>query len=373
MHVLQLELGRHLYGGARQVIYLTGGLPAFGVESTLVCPPDSAVARVASARGLRIREVPMCGDLDVGFVTRFRRLIDELSPDIVHVHSRRGADTLGGLAARRAGVPSVLTRRVDSRGLPIISPLKYKSFHKVIAISDTIYKQLKDAGVPPAKIHRVRSAVDPAEWQVSWSREQFLREFDLQDAHVVAAVIAQLIPRKGHRYLLDALLKITTVSPGLRVICFGRGRLENSLRKAVADAGLEDIVRFPGYRDDLPEFLGHCKLLVHPAVREGLGLGLLEAQAAGLPVVGFRVAGVAEAVVDGRTGVLVAARDSTALAAAMAELYDNQARREAMAVAGRDRIGTEFGLDQMIQGNLNVYREILQTERVDGGVEHVGD
>ena len=373
MHILHLESGRHLYGGARQVLYLAGGLADQGLDNTLACPPGSAVAAAASARGLQIREVPMRGDLDVGFVARFSRLIDELSPDIVHVHSRRGADTLGGLAARRAGAPAVLTRRVDSLGLPFISALKYQLYQKVIVISDTIYKQLNRAGVPPAKIHRVPSAIDSAEWQVRWSREQFLREFDLQDSDVAAAVVAQLIPRKGHRYLLDALLKITTVSPGLRVICFGRGPLENSLRKAVARAGLEAVVRFAGYRDDLHAFLGHFQLLLHPAVREGLGLGLLESQAAGVPVVGFRVAGVEEAVEDGKTGLLAATRDSTALAAAIADLYDNPQRRDAMAVAGRDRISTEFSLDQMIHGNLNVYREILQARTAGGAIDRVSD
>lgn len=369
MHVVHLESGRHLYGGARQVLYLTCGLAEHGIESTLVCPPGSAVAAAARARGITVREVTMRGDVDIGFVRRFQRVLDELAPDLVHVHSRRGADTLGGLAVQRAALPAVLTRRVDSRSLPFMGSLKYHLYQKVIAISDSIYKQLSRAGLSATKIRRVRSAIDAAEWQARWSREQFLQAFDLQDSDFVAAVVAQLIPRKGHRYLLDALLKITMVCPELRVICFGRGPLGKSLPKAAARAGLEDVVRFAGYRDDLSEFLGHCGVLVHPAVREGLGLGLLEAQAAGVPVVGFRTAGVEEAVVDGKTGLLVATRDSTALAAAIAELYENPGRREAMAVAGRDRIGTEFSLEQMVQGNLSVYREILQAEAI-GGAEN---
>lgn len=360
MHVLHLESGRHLYGGARQVLYLIGGLAEKGVEGTLVCPPTSAIAAAGVSQGLQVRELPMRGDLDPGFVGRFRRLIDELEPDIVHVHSRRGADTLGGMAVRRAAVPAVLTRRVDHRELPIFGGLKYHLYHKVIAISDTIYRQLTGAGVSQSRLHRVRSAIDPAAWRVRWPREQFLQEFDLQESNFVVAVVAQLIPRKGHNYLLDALVKITTVCPELRVICFGRGRLETSLRKSFARADLESVVQFAGYREDLPAFLGHCQLLVHPAIREGLGLSLLEAQAAGLPVAGFRVAGVEEAVADGKTGLLVAARDSTALAAVIAEMYDNPQRREAMVVAGGDRIGTEFSLEKMIEGNLHVYREILQ-------------
>jgi glycosyltransferase involved in cell wall biosynthesis len=362
MHVLHLESGRNLYGGARQVLHLIGGLAGQGVESTLVCPRGSAIAAAGQTRGLNIRDLPMHGDLDLGFILRFRRLIDELDPDVIHVHSRRGADTLGGLTAWLAGVPAVLSRRVDSRDLLIFGRLKYYFYQKVIAISERIYRQLTGLGLPASKLRLVRSAVDPAACRASWSREQFLLEFNLQESDFVVAVVAQLIARKGHRYLLEALAKITMVCPELRVIFFGRGPLEKRLKKMLARADLDSVVQFAGYREDLPAFLGHCQLLVHPAVREGLGLSLLEAQAAGVPVVGFRVAGVEEAVADGKTGILVAARDTTALAAVIAEIYDNPMRRTALAVAGPGWIGTEFSLESMVQGNLNIYRQILQVK-----------
>lgn len=362
MHILHLESGRHLYGGARQVLYLIDGLAGHGVESTLVCPPGSAIATAGKTRGLKIRDLPMHGDLDAGFVRRFRRLIDALAPDVVHVHSRRGADTLGGLAARLAGVPAVLSRRVDSRDLLIFGRLKYHFYQRVIAISERIYQQLTGAGLPASKLQLVRSAIDPAACQASWSRQQFLREFNLQESDFVVAVVAQLIARKGHRYLLEALTKIRMVCPALRVICFGRGPLEKRLKKAIARADLDSVVQFAGYREDLSAFLGHCQLLAHPAMREGLGLSLLEAQAAGIPVVGFRVAGVEEAVADGRTGILVAARDTTALAAVIAEIYASPVRRQALAVAGPAWISTEFSQEKMVRGNLNAYREILQAK-----------
>jgi glycosyltransferase involved in cell wall biosynthesis len=358
MHILHLESGRHLYGGARQVLHLIGGLAEHGVQSTLVCPPGSAIAAAGRTLGFNIRELPMQGDLDLGFVQRFRRVIDELDPDVIHVHSRRGADTLGGLAARLAGVPAVLSRRVDSRDVPVLGRLKYYFYQKVIAISENIYQQLAGPGLPPSRLQLVRSAIDPAAYQAGWSREQFLREFNLQDSDFVVAVVSQLIARKGHEYLLESLAKITMVCPELRLIFFGRGPLEKHLKKMLARADLDSIVQFAGYREDLPEFLGHFQLLVHPAVREGLGLSLLEAQAAGVPVVGFRVAGVEEAVTDGKTGLLVAARDTTALAAAIAEIYDNPQRRKALAVAGPGWISTEFSLENMVRGNLHVYREI---------------
>ena len=252
-----------------------------------------------------------------------------------------------------------MTRRVDSHEIPVVSRCKYYFYQKVIVISDRIYQQLSGPGLPASKLRLVRSAVDPAACQPSWPRERFLQEFNLQESDFVVAVVAQLIARKGHRYLLEALAKITMVCPELRIIFFGRGPWEKRLQKMLVRADLQSVVQFAGFREDLPAFLGHCQLLVHPAIREGLGLGLLEAQAAGVPVVAFRVAGVEEAVADGKTGILVAARDTTSLAAAIAEIYDNPQRRQALAVAGPGRIGTEFSMENMVQGNLNVYREML--------------
>ena len=101
MRVLHLEAGKNLYGGAGQALTLMRGLARRHIASALVCPPDSEVAAVGRAQGLEVIAVPMSGDLDLGFIGRFRRVIDQLNPDLVHVHSRRGADTLGGLAARK--------------------------------------------------------------------------------------------------------------------------------------------------------------------------------------------------------------------------------------------------------------------------------
>ncbi len=100
MHVLHLESGQRLYGGARQVLYLIDGLADQGVDSTLVCPVGSEIAVAGKSLGLPVRELPMHGALDLGFILRFRRLIGQLEPDVIHVHSRRGGDTMGGLAAR---------------------------------------------------------------------------------------------------------------------------------------------------------------------------------------------------------------------------------------------------------------------------------
>jgi len=340
------------------VLDLILALDRLGVAGTLVCAQEGLVAVAAQARGIDVVTMPMRGDLDVRFSGRLWRLIRTLKPSLVHVHSRRGADWLGGVAAWLAGTPAVLTRRVDSRE-PAWGRPKYAFYRRVIVISGFIRRQSLDAGVPEQKLRQVPSGVAPAVCRPTWSVERFRAEFDLDEDAFVIAVIAQLIPRKGHRYLLAALPALRAAYAGTRVLLFGAGPLETRLREEVDRKQLGDVVRFAGFRPDLLEFLGHAQLVAHPALREGLGVGLLQAQAAGVPVVAFRVGGVVEAVNDGATGTLVSPRDVAALEAAIKYLAYHPRERAAMSAAAREWIAEQFSMDEMVQGNLAVYREIL--------------
>ena len=102
-HVVHLETGRHVYGGDQQVLYLTERLPALGVRCTLVCAAGGEMATKARAAGTDVVELSTIGDADPSITWRFASLLRRLQPDLVHIHSRRGADVWGGLGARLAG------------------------------------------------------------------------------------------------------------------------------------------------------------------------------------------------------------------------------------------------------------------------------
>jgi len=355
---VHVETGRHLYGGARQVLLLMRGLVARGHRCTLVCPDGSDIAAAAEPLGLTVRVMPIGGDLDIGFAWRLARLLRRIEPDLVHVHSRRGADTFGGIAARLTGVSAVLSRRVDSKELPGLGRLKYAQYQRVIAISSCIRDQLVALGVPAAKLRLVHSAVAATPDSGRASRQAFSAEFALPADAFPIAVVAQLIPRKGHRFFLDAIAQLRDTHPEIQAILFGIGPLQTELAVQVSELGLGKQVRFAGYHHDLSRFIGHFKLLVHPAEREGLGIAVLEAQAAGVPVVGFRAGGLIEAVADGETGLLVAPGDLSALTAAIRQLVEDDEQRTRFAVAGPGHIAAGFSVDAMVNGNLAVYGEL---------------
>ena len=359
MKILHVETGRHLYGGPQQVVYLISALLERDHDCTLVCPPSSGVDAAARAAGIPVRNLFCAGDLDLPFAYRLTQYLQSSGPDLVHCHSRRGADMLGGLAASFADIPAVVSRRVDNTEMRLMAALRYKPFRKIIAISEAIAAVLRDHDVDPARIEVIRSAVDTERFSVPSDRAVFRDAFAIPEDAIVIAAAGQLIPRKGHRYLLQAIANLRHSQPEVRLIIFGEGYLNNQLRAQAATLGLSEIVQFAGFRDDLDEYMGCFDIFAHPALAEGLGVATLKAAAAGVPVVGFSAGGLAEAVIDGETGTLVPAEDVEALRDAIATLIDDDDLRSKMGAAGRERMQKEFSIDTMADKHVALYESIL--------------
>ena len=359
MKIVHLETGNHLYGGALQVLLLVEGLARRGIDNILVVPEGSAVEEDAHRRGLPVKAVPMAGEADMGFPFRFRRLLRVEDPDLVHLHSRRGADTLGAITTKVARIPTVLSRRVDNPEAGWSLGAKYRLFDAVITISHAIRRVLVEQGVPEEKVRCVHSALDPTPFEAPCNRPAFRRDFGLAEGDRVVGMAAQFIRRKGHQTLLDAAPSILKAHPRTRFLLFGRGPLLGDVRKQVRERGLEDSVRLPGFRGDLPDILPCLDLLVHPATMEGLGVILLQASAAGIPIVASAVGGIPEAVAHEESGLLVNPADPLPLAGAVNALLSDPERARRMGEEGRRRVRELFSVDRMVEGNLEVYRDVL--------------
>lgn len=359
MKILHVETGRHFLGGPQQVIYLLDALKARGVDNILVCPPGSGIDSVARQHGIRVQNLFCAGDLDLPFAYRLTQFVRNEQPDLVHCHSRRGADVLGGLAAAFADVPAVVSRRVDNTEPALVAGLRYRPFRKVIAISDAIADELRACGIDDDRVVVIRSAVDAEALREVPDCMARRREFELPDDGFAIAAAGQLIPRKGYRYLLEALNGLRRDYPQVRLVLFGEGHLDTELRAQAAGLGLGDVVQFAGYRDDLDAFIGCFDLFVHPATGEGLGIAVLKACAAGLPVVACNAGGLPEVVLPGETGLLVPPEDAGALQAAISSLIDDGTLRARLGAAARERMQNEFSIATMADRHLELYGSLI--------------
>jgi glycosyltransferase involved in cell wall biosynthesis len=367
MNVVHVEAGMHLYGGAVQVLQLLRGLREAGADGErhiLICARASAIAAAAEGSAHRIHAITMRGDGDVGLLRRVRRVLREEQADLVHVHSRRGADIWAGLAARRERIPAILSRRVDNPEKRWLVKFKYGLYQKVITISRGIRQVLiEQAGVAPEKIVCVPSAVDTERFRPgaeSTERAWFAHEFNLRADELAVGMLAQFIERKGHRVLFDALPSVLQRVPNTRVLLFGQGPLLEEIKRLCAERGLDKCVVFTGFRQDIDKILPCLDLVVHPALMEGLGVSLLEAAACAAPIIASNAGGMPEIVRDGVNGSLIAPGDSSALAAAMIALLTDRELRQRSGAQGRRLAEAEFSVPAMVAGNYRVYQEVLR-------------
>ncbi|MBW2096986.1 MAG: glycosyltransferase, partial [Deltaproteobacteria bacterium] len=338
---------------------LLEGLAKAGCRNSLVCPQESAI-EARSDPFSTVYPVPMQGDLDPRFLFSLLRIIRKERPHLVHVHSRRGADLWGGLAAKMSGTKAVITRRVDNPEAPYPARLKYGLYARIITISQGIRRVLLAEGIPEQKLVCVPSAIDPNPYQHPCEKEWFRKEFGLDSTTKVVGVIAQLIPRKGHRFLIKAAPKILESCPETVFFFFGQGPLRNQLEALCENVGLAEKISFAGFRPDLARILPCLSVVVHPATMEGLGVSLLQASAAGIPIVATTAGGIPEIVQHGQSGYLLAPGDVNGMAEAVISLLKNPGKVKEFGQAGRERVLSHFSIESMVKGNLAVYHQLKQ-------------
>ncbi|MBN1627856.1 MAG: glycosyltransferase family 4 protein [Deltaproteobacteria bacterium] len=358
MRILHIETGRHLYGGALQVLYLLKGLKERGVKNTLVCPRESEIG-IESRDSALIHEIPFASEIDLSFLLRLYLLMNSERPDIIHIHSRRGADLWGGLAARLAKIPAIITRRVDNPESALAARFKYSMYRHVVTISEGIQKVLIAEGLKPEKITLIHSAVDLDRYKTSGDMEWFHREFGLSAENMAIGTVAQFIPRKGHRYIIESVPKILERFPGARFLFFGQGPLKNELQAFCRKTGIDNRVYFAGFRTDLEKILPCLDILLHPASMEGLGVSLLQAAASGVPIIGARTGGIPEVVNHGVNGYLIEPADTQAIVDSVVSLLQDPEKRRRLGMAGRQKVETSFSISTMVEAYLTLYDKLI--------------
>lgn len=360
MLILHVEAGINLYGGALQVLYLIKGLKKYGIRNALFCTGKSAISEAAMPFCDEIIAKPILGELDVRFGTELFKVASCLKPDIIHAHSRRGADIWAGIVAKILGIKAVVTRRVDNPENAFAARLKYGMYQRVITISEGIRKVVLKTGIEPGKVVCVRSAIDPKRYRFSCDKNWFNQTFGLDEKAIPIGTIAQLIERKGHKTLLEAAPDVLKAFPDVRFIFFGKGGFKSELEQLVSQLGLEGKVIFAGFRDDLERILPCLFMVVHPALIEGLGVSLIEASLAGVPVIATNAGGMPEIVRHGQNGMIVEPGSAKELVETIKMLLSDPKMAKEMGEMGIKLVLDEFNVERMVEGNLTVYGQVLQ-------------
>ena len=355
LNILHIDPEKNWGGGEAQVFGLLDYLSARGHRNQLLADPNGLLYTNCRKLGVRLRPLSVRNDLDLYAAAALRRLISTETFDIVHFHTKRAHALSLWLWPRRSRPKYIATRRMDypeRRGW--YTNLLYN--HKldgVVAISRVIAELLAQAGVNREKIRHIPSGIDLARFNLADSHKLTFRE------SLVIGSVAVLEARKGHEFLLEAAALLKADGAHLIYQIAGAGPLRQQLELQAAHLGLQEEVQFLGFVDNIARFLADIDIFVMPSLYEGLGVAVLEAMAAGKPVIASRVGGLTESVADGVTGILVPPANAIALAQAIAKLVHARSLAREMGHQGRERIERYFTLEQMAAANESYYYELL--------------
>ncbi len=236
---------------------------------------------------------------------------------------------------------------------------------KVIAISAAVARQLVACGCPPERLVTIPNAIDPAPFEQGFDRAAIRSELGCGVDDDVVVCLGQFVPWKGQDRLLEAFELLAADRPRLRLAIVGDDRFGEHpeyvarLMALAQQSLLAGRVTLTGYRSDVPRVLAAADVLALPSDREPFGRVLLEAMAAGVPIVATAGGGAGEVVRHGRTGLLVATNSPADLARGIAALLDDPARRARFAAAGRGAVRRWFSPTVHAARVMAVYRDVL--------------
>ena len=290
--------------------------------------------------------------------------------DLVHTHSSK-AGVLGRVAARLVRVPQVVhtvhgwsfndrQRTIIRRSYAAVERWCAGFTNALVTVTPRDIEVGLAHGIgEPSLYTTIRSGIDVGHFRAPVrSRENVRAEFGWTAQHRVAVSVMRLVPQKAPLDLIDAAARLLRELADARVLIVGDGPLRETVEERCRAIGIDDRIAFTGLRSDVPDLLAASDVLALASLWEGLPRVIPQAMAAGLAVVATAVAGNAEAVVDGVTGLLVPPRDSPALGAALTALLSDGDRARAMGAAGRARVG-EFSVDRMVDDVEALYDRLL--------------
>jgi len=354
-----LEVG----GAERHVVDLAVALRRKGHGVTVACSATGGLSNLLDGANVPVRVLLdrlAKRRVSVTYARGLRRLVREQRFDLVHAHIYASA-AASALATVGTGVPLVVTEHTEGawqgRHARLVSRLIYRRARSVIAVSSPIRGHLLQRyGVPPEKISFIPNAVIPASGREPGTTSTLPDE---RREGPLVGVVARLQPEKGVANFLKAAARVSAACPVARFLVVGDGPLREELLRLADRLGLRERVRFLGHRADARELVGLLDVLVVPSLTEGTPLIVLEAMAAGVPVVASDVGGIPDQVRHAREGLLVPPDDTIALGEALLGLLRDPDRARRLGEAGRRRAGSEFSHAVMMRKIEAVYEAVL--------------
>ena len=309
------------------------------------------------------------GRLDPKSLFNLASLLKRENIHIVHTHMYR-PNISGAIGAFIARVPVIVSHvhtvhQWDTKRQIFMDKITTGMKDKIIALSEEVKKAYTEkVNANPEKVRVIYNGVDSQIYRADKSQSELRENFNIKNRSPVIGIIGRLAPEKDHITFLEAADIVSKACPEACFLIVGKGPEEENIRSCVERLNLADKVIVAGYRKDIPEVLNILDIFVISSVREGFSLAILEAMAAGKPVIATDVGGNREAVIDGETGFIVPQKKPLLMASKILNLISNPELRAMMGEKGYQRVVKKFSIGNMLTETSELYSEILDKKGI---------
>jgi glycosyltransferase involved in cell wall biosynthesis len=341
-------------------------------RQTLVCPPQLAGQMKADIPA-DVELIPFeVGRGLIAAASRFARLIRGRQVDILHSHMFQ-ASRFSSPVGRFCGVPVKVEtshareswRKGWIKGSYLPDRVLGHFVDYYVAVSEANARYLvEEKGLPERKVVTIQNSANVARFNPAHlPPDGMRRDLGLTAEDCVLMVLGRLEPQKGHRFLIEAFVRLNQRFPHLKLVCVGDGCLREELQRRVNELQLANQVRFAGFQTNVEDWLALADVCVLPSLYEGLPLVAIECLAAGRPMVATGVDGTPEVIVNEKTGLIVPPADPIALENAIARMLLNPEFRERVVQAGRRWVLERFTPERQIREMNDFYLRAWQQKR----------
>ncbi len=233
--------------------------------------------------------------------------------------------------------------------------------HTLIAVSEQTRQQAMDEGVWENRITVIPNGVTPLD-TLSVNRIEARKDLGLGESDIFLLSVGRLTYQKGHEFLVQAMPKVVSRFPNVKAGICGDGPLRSQLESQILRLGLGNHVRLLGARADVSPLLASADIFILPSRWEGLSRALMEAMAAGIPIIATRVDGIRDLVTDGAHGLLAPAEDSEGLENSILQLLGNPQMRKKIGLAGQEHVLSVHSTDGMCQKYYDLMLSLLESK-----------
>lgn len=372
LKVLHLISSSGFYGAERVALELAkglrrrGGRPVIGI---LVSDPGISrdMVREAESGGVETRVFHCDARFSLRVMRELRGWIREREIDLVHSHGYKS--NFYALGTTRRKLPLVATNHNWLKhhwrlvAYSLIDKWLIRYFDAIIAVSGLIRDEMIAAGIPGDKISVIDNGVDVEDIARQVHPSSAGKMTSECGSTKIVGAIGSLKEEKGFRFLLEAAFHVTAGVGDVKFLIVGDGPLREELERMASSRAAEGSIVFTGYRNDVYSLLGTFDLFVLPSLKEGLPMVLLEAMAAGIPVIATRVGAVPRVISDGVNGLLISPGDIDELRKAIERVLGDSSLAASMATRGLATVQDHYSSESMFSRYHEVYLDVLRRRR----------